>query len=125
MITLLTCRTALQSSARPSPSLDRLLQHLVALAVHPNDNDEDAPPALELDLARRLLDWLRRLKAPKDALARGMAALGQEQGWSYEVVEGFRMLARAALAAAPVVAVATGAEGQEKGMEEEEEEEEI
>lgn len=120
MLTLFTCRTALQSSAHPSPSLDRLLQHLVALAVHPTD--EDTPPVLELDLARRLLDWLRRLKAPKDALARGMAALGQEQGWSYDVVEGFRMLARATLAPAPAVAIAAGTEGQEEGTEEEEEE---
>jgi hypothetical protein len=105
-------------SAHPSPSLDRLLQHLVALAIQPNapDQQQDLPPArLELDLARRLLDWLRRLnKGPNKArLAEGMAAQGREQGWSYDVLEGFRLLARGP------VPVAAAALAEQEGDEEE------
>ncbi len=103
-------------SAHPSPSLDRLLHHLVALAITTAQEQEDpVPPArLEADLARRLLDWLRRLKGPKARLAAGMAALGREQGWSYDVVEGCRLLTRGP---APVAIAAASEEEEEAGDE--------
>lgn len=139
-------------SAHSSPALDRLLAHLVALAVDdhpeqfrpssrsPSPGDDDDDCVLDLDLARRLLAWLRRLREKKvkgdrdggrttQRLAEGLAGLGQRQGWSYDVVEGFRQLAKSLPVAASAGAAAAAGGGatveQREGAEEEEEGDEI
>lgn len=138
-------------SAHSSPALDRLLAHLVALAVddHPEQSlpssrspspGDDDDCVLDLDLARRLLAWLRRLREKKvkgdrdggrttQRLAEGLAGLGQRQGWSYDVVEGFRQLAKSLPVAASAGAAAAAGGGatveQREGAEEEEEGDEI
>jgi hypothetical protein len=125
-------------SAHPSPSLDRLLQHLVGLVMHGShdnndDHDDKEPPArLEPDLARHLLDWLRRLRAPlardregeRERLAGGLVAVGQQQGWSYDVVEGLRLLACGPGSLSQRRGVAPAADTREEEEEEEEVEEE-
>ena len=140
-----------QHSVHPSPALDRLLAHLVALAAnnacteapHPSSTSSPSPAAtavvdddcvLDLDLARRLLVWLRRLREKEKGkgvgagasdgrgtaqrLAEGLVGLGQRQGWSYDVMEGLRQLAKSLPAAGAGVAAAT-VERQEEEAEEE------
>lgn len=142
----------------PAPALDRLLAHLVALAInngpepsHPSSSRPSpsvAPAAftaavdgvLDLDLARRLLAWLRRLRQKEkdkgmgvgagvgagagdegrtaQRLAEGLVGLGQRQGWSYDVMEGLRQLVKSLPAAgAGAITVEWQEEEEEEGDE--------
>lgn len=95
--------------------------------------DDDC--VLDLDLARRLLAWLRRLREKEKGkgtgagasnggrtaqrLAEGLVGLGQRQEWSYDVMEGLRQLAKSL----PAAGVGAGAATVERQEEEEAEEE--